>query len=96
MKSSTGRSICAALAAAGMLLWGAPAFAAGTLQVVILTPGEATVTLTAPDGTTLTEVSDQGELTLRPGRPALTRSPSPSVIRPRPPTSRSPPAVRGG
>ncbi len=48
-----------------MLLSVAPVFAANTLQVVILAPGEATVTLTAPDGTTHTEVSVTGEMMLR-------------------------------
>ncbi len=78
-----------------MLLWGAPAFAAGTLQVVILAPGEATVTLTAPDGTALTEVSSKGELMLRPATAGTTRSRSPSAIRPRPPTFEVPDRGQG-
>lgn len=52
--------------ASGLVLCGPPVFAAGALQVVILAPGDATVTLTAPDGAALTQVSGMGELTLRP------------------------------
>jgi len=69
----TSQRVCAALAATGMLLSGTQIFAAGTLEVVVLAPGEVTVTLTAPDGTAFTEVSTTGELTLRPSKAGVHR-----------------------
>ncbi len=60
------RNLLVLFVASGLVLCGAPVFAAETLQVLILAPGEATVTLTDPNGVTLTQGSDTGELTLRP------------------------------
>ncbi|MGE0452198.1 MAG: TonB-dependent receptor [Vicinamibacteria bacterium] len=52
--------------AAWMLLSAAPGFAAGTLFVTIVGRGEATLTLTAPDGTAVTHKTATGQAFLSP------------------------------